>query len=80
MHIAATLTSKGQITIPIHIRRALELETGDSVIFRLEDDEVTITRVSDLLDLAGSIEVPAGREGADWDEVRQTTRRDRYAD
>lgn len=29
----ATLTSKGQITIPIHIRKRLHLETGDVLEF-----------------------------------------------
>lgn len=29
----ATLTSKGQITLPIDIRRALRLESGDGVTF-----------------------------------------------
>ena len=33
----ATVTSKGQITIPHDIRKALDLETGDQVIFLVED-------------------------------------------
>jgi AbrB family looped-hinge helix DNA binding protein len=36
----ATVTSKGQITIPKEIRAALELEDGDRVAFRLRDDGV----------------------------------------
>jgi AbrB family looped-hinge helix DNA binding protein len=31
--IAATLTSKGQITIPLEVRRALGLAQGDRVVF-----------------------------------------------
>jgi AbrB family looped-hinge helix DNA binding protein len=34
----ATLTSKGQITIPKMVREALHLETGDKVYFDLRDD------------------------------------------
>ena len=40
---SATLTSKGQITIPKKVREALGLETGDSVAFRIgEDGTVTL--------------------------------------
>jgi antitoxin PrlF len=37
MEIPATITSKGQITIPASVRKALGLEAGDRVVFRLED-------------------------------------------
>ena len=32
----ATLTSKGQITIPVEVRKKLKLEQGDKVVF-IED-------------------------------------------
>lgn len=35
----ATVTSKGQITIPHDIRKALGLETGDQVIFLVEEGQ-----------------------------------------
>jgi AbrB family looped-hinge helix DNA binding protein len=34
----ATITSKGQITIPKEVRDGLRLHTGDKVDFRLEED------------------------------------------
>ena len=34
----ATVTSKGQITIPREVRQALGLRPGDRVAFRLRDD------------------------------------------
>ena len=34
----STLSSKGQITIPIEVRRKLGLHRGDRVEFRLEED------------------------------------------
>ncbi len=37
MRIKATVTSKGQVTIPIEIRRRLGLEQGDTVDFVVED-------------------------------------------
>lgn len=43
----STLTSRGQTTIPLPIRRALKLSPSDRVRFSLRgDDTVVITRVS----------------------------------
>ncbi|PZS01131.1 MAG: hypothetical protein DLM70_12420 [Chloroflexi bacterium] len=36
--IPSTLTSKGQVTIPIEVRRHLGLNQGDKVIFVIEDE------------------------------------------
>ncbi len=54
----ATMTSKGQITIPKEIRDALGLKTGDRVAFRLlEGGKVEMQpRTVDLRSLAGMIE------------------------
>ena len=38
----ATLTSKGQVTIPREIRRRLGLETGDQVDFTIEGGRTVI--------------------------------------
>ncbi|MGN0720695.1 MAG: AbrB/MazE/SpoVT family DNA-binding domain-containing protein [Anaerovoracaceae bacterium] len=38
----AKLTSKGQITIPIEIRRKLGVKTGDKVLFIEDGDKVVI--------------------------------------
>ena len=40
----ATLTSKGQITIPAEVRRRLGLHPGDQVGFVLEGEEVRLVR------------------------------------
>jgi len=34
----ATLTSKGQVTIPKKVREQLHLQTGDKLDFRIEED------------------------------------------
>ena len=44
MQKESTLTSKGQVTLPVDIRRALRLEQGDKVIFETEGDTVTLRR------------------------------------
>ena len=40
----ATLTSKGQITLPKSIRQALGVTTGGKVAFELRGGEVVVTR------------------------------------
>ena len=42
MKSAATLTSKGQLTIPAEIRKRLGLQQGDRVEFAMEDGETII--------------------------------------
>ncbi len=74
MDVSARLTSKGQVTIPRSVREALGLGKGDHVVFRVEGQRAVLARTPDLLDLAGAVEVPAGKRGASWDEVRRRTR------
>jgi antitoxin PrlF len=40
----ATLTSKGQLTLPKSIRQALGVSTGGKVCFELRGNEVVVTR------------------------------------
>ena len=56
----ATLTSKGQITIPVQVRAALGLETGDRVEFvETEDGKFSIIAASKTVhDLMGLIRKP----------------------
>ena len=75
MDIGARVSSKGQITIPQSVRKALSLAEGDHVVFRVESDRAIMAKTPDLLDLAGSIAVPAERRGAAWSEVIGETRR-----
>lgn len=53
----ATVTSKGQITIPKAIRDALHLDVGDRVSFRVRDDGVVELQPEtvDLMSLCGAI-------------------------
>jgi antitoxin PrlF len=72
--VAATVTSKGQVTIPKQVRDALGIKERDHVVFRIEGKRATLARTHDLLNLAGTVSVPAGKRGASWDEIRRTTR------
>lgn len=49
--LLSRLTSKGQATIPVEVRRALRLRAGDRVAFDLKNGKVTLTR-ADTLDAA----------------------------
>jgi antitoxin PrlF len=72
--VAARLTSKGQVTLPKAVREALGLEEGDQVVFRVEGRRAFLARTADLLDLAGTVDVPASKRGTPWEEVRRQVR------
>ncbi|MBF8290124.1 MAG: transcriptional regulator, AbrB family [Chloroflexi bacterium] len=73
MELSARLSSKGQITIPSAVRKALALREGDSVVFRVDGDRAVLARTADLLSLAGSIAIPADKRGASWSEILRAT-------
>jgi len=77
MDIAATVTSKGQITIPKEVRDALGIVEGDHLVFRVAQDRAVIARTPNLLELAGAVEVPAEKRGTRWDDVLRGTRKAR---
>ena len=54
----ATMTSKGQITIPANIRKALRLSAGERVVFTQLDDGTVIMRAKtrSILDLKGLLQ------------------------
>ncbi len=56
----ATVTSKGQITIPKEIRRVLQLEAGDRIDFVIEaNDRVVVRRPGrSIMDLYGILARP----------------------
>ena len=77
MDAIATVTSKGQVTIPKAIRDLCEISEGDQVVFRTTDYEAVIIRVPDLAELAGVVEVPPEKRGVPWEEIRRQTRETR---
>lgn len=74
MDSSAKITSKGQVTIPKSVRDALGLHEGDELLFRVERSRAVVAKTPDLLDLAGTVAVPAGKRGTPWDEVLRQTR------
>jgi antitoxin PrlF len=51
-----SITSKGQVTIPVEVRRALRLKPRDRVMFEVVDGVATVRKADSVVDqLAGSI-------------------------
>ncbi len=59
----STVSSKGQVTIPKEVRKALRVDTGDRVLFVVREDGVVELRPEtvNLLDLVGILEPSDGR-------------------
>lgn len=55
------VTSKGQVTIPKHLRDRLGIIPGEQVVFTLEDDEIRIARSVSIVErTAGALKPPPG--------------------
>jgi AbrB family looped-hinge helix DNA binding protein len=55
----ATLSAKGQVTIPKEMRDLLDLRAGDQLIYSVVDGEIVLTPKNiDLKDLAGLLGCP----------------------
>ncbi len=54
------VTRKGQVTIPVEIRRALRLKEGDKVAFTVEEGEVKLGRAVSVVErTAGALKSDA---------------------
>jgi antitoxin PrlF len=73
MDMPATVTSKGQITLPKDLRDALDLRAGDKVLFRVHKDRAVLAKVPSFLELAGSVPVPPRKKGTTWSKIRSET-------
>lgn len=78
----ARVTSKGQVTIPVEIRRALSIREGDDLVFeqaRQDSVRFRVLRQRPLTSLAGAL--PAKRpypgKGAIREEVARERERER---
>lgn len=70
----ATLTSKGQITVPKDVRERLGLKSGDHVVFEFDGDSVCfrVEHRKSLEDFKGSL--PATREYPGKEAERKAAR------
>lgn len=64
----ATITSKGQITLPATVRRELGLRAGQKVSVRIQDDSVVIDRPGDVAAVRVRLREEAQKSGT-WGHV-----------
>jgi len=55
MEARARLTSKGQVTIPVEVRRALGVEEGDTLVFEVADAYATMRKRRPTLEVAQEV-------------------------
>lgn len=70
------VTEKGQVTIPLEIRRSLGIEPGTEVEFILEDDSVRLRRVAHAEAVREQLQKYAGTadSGLSTEEILSLTR------
>lgn len=66
-----TVTSKGQVTIPVEIRRLLEVSPGDQVLFRVAEGSVELQPASMTLEDTFGAVAPL-RRPEDFAALRET--------
>ena len=54
--LTGKVSEKGQVVIPIQIRKALGLKKGSKVLFELNNGEITIKKLPTALDWAKLVE------------------------
>ena len=53
--VRTTVTRKGQVTVPVEIRRALGLREGDKVIFTLDGNEARLARTGSVVERTAGV-------------------------
>lgn len=76
MTYIATVTSRGQLTIPAELFRLGKFVRGEKVRLEFENDHLKIVSGMELLkSLKGSVKVPKRLRGRDIDEVIEEAKR-----
>lgn len=52
MEASAKVTSKGQVTIPVEVRRALGIEEGDQIVFEVAGRYATVHKRRSVVEIA----------------------------
>lgn len=72
----AVLTSKGQITVPKEVRKALNLKPSEKVIVVVEGDQAVIKPLKgNILDIGGSVRIQDKEKPLDFHKIREEVRK-----
>lgn len=76
--VVATMTSKGQLTVPAEVRKRLGLKAGDVVIFVLGEEGGVTLRVPHYPDVASTLGAAGGLpEPRAWEEIERVVEEER---
>jgi bifunctional DNA-binding transcriptional regulator/antitoxin component of YhaV-PrlF toxin-antitoxin module len=79
MTYIATVTSRGQMTIPSDIFRKALLRKGEKVVLSVDNGQVRIQSAVDLVNkLAGSVRTPDHLRGKDIDEIIEEAKKNYF--
>jgi AbrB family looped-hinge helix DNA binding protein len=78
--IVSTVTSKGQVTIPLEVREYLGIKTNDKIAFVIDQDGVVRLRVPQYPHIA-ALRGVAGRlpEPLSWEQMQHIAYEDRFS-
>ena len=72
----AVLTSKGQMTIPKEVRKALNLRPSEKVIIVVEGNRAILQPLrGNLLDIGGSVKITEREKPIEFKKVREEVKR-----
>jgi antitoxin PrlF len=72
----SVLTSKGQMTIPKEVRKALNLQPSGKVIIVVEGNRAIIQPLKgNLLDIGGSVKITDREKPIDFKKVREEVKK-----
>ena len=70
------LTSKGQMTVPKEVRKALNLKPSEKVIIVVEGNQAVIKPLKgNILDIGGSIKISDKEKPVNFPKVREEVKR-----
>ena len=72
----AILTSKGQMTVPKEVRKALNLKPSEKVIIVVEGNQAVIKPLKgNILDIGGSIKITDKEKPVNFPKVREEVKK-----
>lgn len=73
MILTSKITSKGQITLPKEVRKLLNVQEGNVIVFEKENDKIVIKPAKTLRDFKGLLKGVNKKEN--FDEIRKNAKK-----